>query len=81
MTTLTLDSSVSHSVETTAPKAGRTFSNWLTALHQAIVAAKTRKAQTQIDAYLASLNDETLIDLGLDPASVRHGDPMHRFSL
>ena len=81
MTTLTLNSSVSHPVETTAPKSGRTFTDWLTALYQAIAEAKTRKAQIQIDGYLASLNDETLIDLGLDPASVRRGDPMHRFSL
>lgn len=81
MTTLTLDTSTAHSVEGVAPKAGISLSSRISAAYQGYIAARSRRAQTQVEGYLASLNDETLIDLGLDPAAVRHGDPLKRFYL
>ena len=81
MATLILGSSAAHDAEAAAPKVGAGLAGWLSAAFQAIVSAKTRKAQIQVDGYLSSLNDETLIDLGLDPASVRQGDPLKRFYL
>jgi hypothetical protein len=81
MTTLTYTPTAIRADEAVAPKAGHTLSSRLSGFVQAIVDAKARKAQAQVDGYLASLNDETLLDLGLDPASVRHGNPLVRFHI
>lgn len=79
MATLILDSVTSTSAHGTVDKTEA--SGWFASFFKAMIDARARKAQAQVDGYLASLNDETLIDLGLDPASVRHGDPLNRFYL
>jgi phospholipase/lecithinase/hemolysin len=81
MTTLTHDTSAAHAAEGVAPKAGLSLSHRISAAYHGIIETRTRRAQTQVNGYLSSLNDETLIDLGLDPAAVRHGDPLKRFYL
>lgn len=83
MASLTLNPSVSQPSAGTEPAVPRPLADRVSALVDRIVTARARRAQTQVDGYLASLNDETLIDLGLDPAAVRHpgADPLLRFHL
>ena len=81
MATLTFNSASTVSARDVVSTAGGSASGWFTRFFRAMIEARARKAQSQVDGYLATLNDETLIDLGLDPASVRHGDPLNRFYL
>ena len=66
---------------------GRTLNSRLAALLQGIGQGRADQGSYEIaDAALADLNDETLIDLGFDPASVRRhtfvgADPMAKFIL
>lgn len=85
MATLFLDSSsssVAHGADRAAP-AGRSLGARLSAFFTACIEGRARRAQAQVDGYLASLNDETLIDLGLDPVVVRRPgvDVTNRFYL
>jgi hypothetical protein len=92
MTSLARDSSVvsvASATDAPAPPADRTLSGRLSALYNTILASRAARAASVGEAALADLNDETLLDLGFDPASVRptlsatfsSSDPMARFYL
>lgn len=79
-----------HSANATDETTGAAPSPWsrLAALAATIFGHKAsgiRASAGHIDGDLSGLNDETLLDLGLDPASVRHpighADPRARFYL
>ena len=70
----------------TARLAGHTLKSRLAALLRSIGQGRVDNGSYEIaDAALVDLNDETLIDLGFDPAAVRHpfvgADPMAKFIL
>ena len=86
MASLTLDGTASASDESTSAVAAP----WsrLAKLAVTVFGRKTSEKPASgghIDGDLSGLNDETLIDLGLDPASYRHPvahmDPRDRFYL
>jgi hypothetical protein len=60
--------------ETLAPPSARTLASRLSALYRAVIESRAARAASVGETSLADLNDETLIDLGFDPASVRHVD-------
>ena len=90
MNTLALDDTTfddrSAAARETTPTVDRSVKSRLAALYQRIAQGRAHDQTYAIaEAALADLNDETLIDLGFDPASVRHtfvgADPMAKFFL
>ncbi len=53
-------------------RSGRTTSIWTRGFHR-VVEARQRRADAMVNSYLASLDDETLKDLGVDRAEL--GNP------
>ncbi len=78
MATLTLDADASHSNEAVAAF-GPSLASRLVGICKSMFSAKSAKGEVFVDGDLSTLNDETLIDLGFDPASVRHSNPLQRF--
>lgn len=88
MATLALDKTMSESNAGADLRAGAAVWSRISAFCSAVAGSKSRVSDTHaskayIECDLAGLNDETLLDLGLDPAVARHGrsnaDPLARF--
>ena len=89
MGTLDVASPAMPSTDVSTGATDRSLAGRLSALYHALLESRAARTAAAGEASLADLNDETLLDLGFDPASIRqnHGlaysssDPLARFYL
>ncbi len=81
MAVLVLDRDADRLAGGTTQTVTPTLAGRLTAFCANLWQARSGRPELRIDGDLAVLNDETLLDLGLDPASVRQAriDPLMRY--
>jgi uncharacterized protein YjiS (DUF1127 family) len=71
MSTLTFDRETGHEGAEAGKAATPGFWERVERIFARAIKAREAYARRRVDGYLASLNDATLIDIGLDPAEVR----------